>query len=178
VSADRRKNENGSSILTMCTVLASGEDSDTYGLRGISSVPVVIEPLGANVANIGLAEDAVRTDVELRLRSAGLRVISPSFEEEKKGGHLVQFGNNGSTALDTYLDVSVTVTPDGLAAAMAVKFMQVAHLARNNSQVAGATWFAEAAVPYPKQDSVRSALKRRRGSIPQRVAQAKSAPVA
>jgi hypothetical protein len=61
--------------LTVCPLLARDAD-DPYGLRGISSVWVLIESLGPEEENIGLAGDAVRTDVELRLRSAGLQVIS------------------------------------------------------------------------------------------------------
>ena len=61
--------------LTLCPVVAPGAD-DPYGLRGISSVWMLIESLGPEEANIGLADDTVHTDVELRLRSAGLRVIS------------------------------------------------------------------------------------------------------
>jgi len=61
--------------LTLCSLVAPGADAP-YGLRGVSSVWVLIESLGPEEANIGLADDTVHTDVELRLRSAGLRVIS------------------------------------------------------------------------------------------------------
>jgi len=75
----------------------SGADGP-YGLRGISSVWVLIESLGPEEANIGLADDAVRTDVELRLKGAGLRVISP--KEAKK------IATTGNTFL--YVNVAVT----------------------------------------------------------------------
>ena len=81
---------------------------------------MLIESLGPEEANIGLTRDAVRTDVELRLRSAGLRMVSP--EEAKK----IAVKDN------TFLYVNVAVASGGLAATVLAQFAQAAYLLRNS----------------------------------------------
>jgi hypothetical protein len=133
--------------LTVCPVLARGAD-DPYGLRGISSVWVLIESLGLEEADIGLAGDAVRTDVELRLRSAGLGVISP--EDAKK----ISVKDN------TFLYVNVTVTSGGLAATVLAQFGQAAYLLRNCLPIGTAfTWTDVSTLLRPSLDSVHSEIK-------------------
>jgi len=46
-------------------------------LVGIRTVAVAIEPLDADAATISLHESDLRTEVELKLRMAGLRVVPP-----------------------------------------------------------------------------------------------------
>jgi hypothetical protein len=133
--------------LTVCPVLARGAD-DPYGLRGISSVWVLIESLGPEEVNIGLAREAVRTDVELRLRSAGLRVISP--QDAKK----IAVKDN------TFLYVNVTVTSCGLAATLLAQFGQAAYLLTNCVPIGTAfTWTDVSTLVRPSLDSVRSEIK-------------------
>ena len=133
-------------VLTVCPVLARGAD-DPYGLRGISSVWVLIESLGPGEANIGLADDTVRTHVELRLKSAGLRVISP--EEAKK----IAVKDN------TFLYVNVAVASDGLAATVLAQFAQGAYLLRNSLPIGTAfTWIDVSMLLRPSRDSVRSEI--------------------
>jgi hypothetical protein len=43
------------------------------GLRGFS---VIIEEIKSNESNSGLTQDEIRTDVELRLRKAGVRILT------------------------------------------------------------------------------------------------------
>jgi hypothetical protein len=125
----------------------SGAD-DPYGLRGISSVWVLIESLGPEEANIGLADDAVRTDVELRLKGAGLRVISP--KEAKK----IAVTDN------TFLYVNVAVTSGGRAATVLAQFAQAAYVLRNSLPMGTAfTWTDVSTLSRPSLDSVRSEIK-------------------
>ena len=147
MSGHRRKMQTSVSRLIVRPVLARGAD-DPYGLRGISFVWVLIESLGPEEANIGLADDAVRRDVELRLRSAGLRVISP--EEAKK----IAVKDN------TFLYVNVAVTSDGLTATVLAQFGQAAYLLRNSSPIGTAfTWTDVSTLSRPSPDSVRSEIK-------------------
>jgi hypothetical protein len=133
-------------LLTVRPVPACGAE-DRYGLRGISSVWVLIESLGPEEANIGLADDAVRTDVELRLRSAGLRVISP--EESNKIG----------VKDNTFLYVNVAVTSDGLAATVLAKFAQGAYLLRNSLPIGTVfTWTDVSTLSRPSLDLIRSEI--------------------
>ena len=121
---------------------------DPYGLRGISSIWVLIESPGPEGANIGLADEAVRDDVELRLSNAGLRVISP--EEAKKI----------AVKDSTFLYVNVAVMSDGLAATVLAQFAQGAYLLRNSLPIGTAfTWTDVSSVLRPSLDSVRSEIK-------------------
>ena len=132
--------------LTLCSLVAPGADAP-YGLRGVSSVWVLIESLGPEEANIGLADDTVRTHVELRLKSAGLRVISP--EEAKK----IAVKDN------TFLYVNVAVASDGLAATVLAQFAQGAYLLRNSLPIGTAfTWIDVSMLLRPSRDSVRSEI--------------------
>jgi hypothetical protein len=125
----------------------SGAD-DSYGLRGISSVWVLIESLGPEEVKIGLADGIVRTDVELRLGSAGLRVISP--EEAKK----IAVKDN------TFLYVNVAVTRGGRAATVLAQFAQAAYVLRNSLPMGTAfTWTDASTLSRPSLDSVRSEIK-------------------
>ena len=125
----------------------SGADGP-YGLRGISSVWVLIESLGPEEANIGLADDAVRTDVELRLKGAGLRVISP--KEAKK----IAVTDN------TFLYVNVAVTSGGWAATVLTQFAQAAYVLRNSLPIGTAfTWTDVSTLSSPSLGSVRSEIK-------------------
>ena len=134
-------------VLTLCPVLARGAD-DPYRLRGISSLWVLIESLGPEEANIGLADDTVRTDVELRLRSAALRVISP--EEAKT----IAVKDN------TFLYVNVAVTSGGWAATVLAQFAQAAYVLRNSLPIGTAfTWTDVSTLSSPSLGSVRSEIK-------------------
>jgi hypothetical protein len=59
------------------------EDMKIASLRGLDAVGVVVEPLGKDVEDDGLTSDQLRQDVELRLRKAGIRVLSEAEFKEK-----------------------------------------------------------------------------------------------
>jgi hypothetical protein len=61
---------------------AFGSDSkfDRETLHGLQGVHVVVENIDQNAERDGLTEHQVQTDVELRLRQSGIRVLS---EEER-----------------------------------------------------------------------------------------------
>jgi hypothetical protein len=125
----------------------SGAD-DPYGLCGISSVWVLIESPGPEEVKIGLASDIVRTDVELQLGSAGLRVISP--EEAKK----IAVKDN------TFLYVNIAATSGGRAATVLAQFAQGAYLLRNSFPIGTAfTWTDASTLSRPSVDSVRSEIR-------------------
>jgi hypothetical protein len=63
-----------------CGVLASGvEDHQALAsLRGLTGVRVLVEQLRPEVEQQGLAVGVIQNDVELRLRKAGIQVLSES----------------------------------------------------------------------------------------------------
>jgi hypothetical protein len=126
-------------LLTLCAVLGRGADTDDkYGLRGISAVSVVIENLSPRAAKNGLTQDAIRTDVELRLRMAGMKVVP----------------------LDQpvpYIYVNVNVAD--YATNVRVDLNQELLLTRTASMVLGTTWSAGSVGSNPSADTIRSTIK-------------------
>jgi len=96
---------------------------DVKSLKGIDGVQVVIDLTDTGKVS-DLDKYTIRTDVELKLRAAGLRVLSE--EEEAKAP--------GSPYL--YLNVNLV----GTAAAVEIQLMQTARLVRNDEVAVGATW--------------------------------------
>jgi hypothetical protein len=58
--------------------LADDQKNDRATLRGIASVVVLVGNFGSDTKSDGLTEDQVQTDTELRLRKAGVKVLTLS----------------------------------------------------------------------------------------------------
>jgi predicted secreted protein len=78
-------------------ILALDTENTRRSLRGLDGVEVLIEPLPTQVEQAGLTTSTVRTDVELKLRQAGI----PVFE-----------ANRGSAVL--HVNVSVLASRDNV----------------------------------------------------------------
>jgi hypothetical protein len=61
-------------VASASTSRAGDTNYDRDTLRGITSIPVLIEQLNPDAMSHGLSENQLQTDVELRLRKAGLTV--------------------------------------------------------------------------------------------------------
>jgi hypothetical protein len=68
----------GLGVLLLSSVVAKGRDFESARptLRGLEGVQVVIEDLDPDVERAGLTRHQLQTDVELRLRKAGIRVFT------------------------------------------------------------------------------------------------------
>jgi len=72
-------------VLSMVTVLflvspyvnAEYVANDKEVLRGIENIGVVIEKLSRKAKKLGITKNNLRTDVELKLQSAGIAVVAP-----------------------------------------------------------------------------------------------------
>jgi hypothetical protein len=62
-------------------------------LRGITSIEVVVESPDSEAIRDGLTKDQIQTDVELRLRKAGVRVIGSDDPEATKAPFLAISAN-------------------------------------------------------------------------------------
>jgi hypothetical protein len=129
-------------VLAMAQSCLFGSD-DQYTRRslvGLSSVAVVIEDLRAAATEVGLTEEAIRTDVELKLRLAGMR-IDPAASE--------------------YLYVNVNVVTFGRAAGIEVELDQPVKLARNPSSMSlsAATWSIGSVLTTPTAQAIRDRVK-------------------
>jgi hypothetical protein len=59
------------------TLMAQGDDETTRNsLKGLTGIAVEVSPIDVNAEKDGLSKDQIRTDVELRLRSAGIKVLT------------------------------------------------------------------------------------------------------
>jgi hypothetical protein len=66
-------------VLSLCpasTAVAGDNDVTRSSLKGLQGVNVLIEELKPTVERAGLTEADIRTDVELKLRLAGITVLS------------------------------------------------------------------------------------------------------
>ena len=73
----RRKQMRGMIIAMLALVLALMPYSfgGAESLKGIKEFRVVVEPVSTDARDIGLTDDRIKNDVELRLRLAGLPVV-------------------------------------------------------------------------------------------------------
>jgi hypothetical protein len=68
------------------TAVASNDDKTSrQSLKGIKEFYVLVEPLHQEVEQKGLTESLIRTEVELKLRQAGIRIV-PLDEGRKISG--------------------------------------------------------------------------------------------
>jgi hypothetical protein len=108
-------------------------------LTGLKGVGVEVTPLRPEAERLGLTTGQIKTDVELRLRKAGVRVLTAD-EVNETTGHPILF---------------ITVTPSissGLCAYMInVQLGEVASLARGNA-VYATTWLTNGVGTFWTQD--------------------------
>ena len=67
------------SIITLLTASAYGQKNgelEKATLRGLPGVNVFVNGLGTDIEQEGLTKEQIQTDVELRLRKAGIRVLT------------------------------------------------------------------------------------------------------
>lgn len=73
-------------------------DYEREYLRGIGGVNVTIEKLNEGALEVGLTEEQLQTDVELRLRQSGIRVLTEKERLTAPGGPFLYVNVNGHKA--------------------------------------------------------------------------------
>src|ERR1017187_384283 len=63
-------------LATTVGVTLRAQDSDTQTLKGIQGLGVVVEDINSEAERAGLHRTDIQTDVELKLRLAGIKVLS------------------------------------------------------------------------------------------------------
>ena len=136
-------------MLLVCTGPPSARADDRLSratLKGISAVYVVVEDLPSNAATLGLSRDTIQTDVELKLRLAGMAVLT---EEE---------GIKPLGAAHIY--VNVNFTDPAVAASIKVALDQNALLERNGEfAIAVTTWDTNYVIANPTAQGIRNVIK-------------------
>lgn len=123
-----------------------GQDPHAQNLKGITAVAVVVEDLPDGAKVLGLTKDTIRTDVELKLRLAGMRVVT-------QGEGIVLPGSPS-------VYVQVTVTNPALAANIDLELNQDVLLQRNGQLAPFAvTWRTNSVLANPTLQSIRNDIK-------------------
>ena len=121
-----------------------GQQLDRKTLKGLKGVAVVIENLDYYAPEIGLSESTLQADVELKLRLAGIPILSSS-DAQRTGG----------TVYVSVLPVPTTTDNSWWAACVDVQFLQPASLVRDHTIFAwtAATWSKASMVAANRSDA-------------------------
>ena len=97
-------------FLSLSVLTAQDVEESRKTLKGISVVYVAIESLDPDAQRDGLSLEQIRTDVELRLRMAGIKVLT--FEESQKVGWtqlyiMIDIYKRSSTVYSTLIRLEV-----------------------------------------------------------------------
>jgi len=117
---------------------AQDTDFDAASLTGVGAIKVLVEDLPDGAKLLGLSADMIQTDVELKLRLAGMRVV---------------------TAGRPYLYVRVTLTDDAQAASIEVQLRQSVLLVSNSQRTIGSTWGMTTLISHPNTEVIRNTIK-------------------
>jgi hypothetical protein len=137
-------------VVAFASPLVQAQVTNPYAtsLKGLDTLFVMVEQLPTGARSMGLSEDTLRTDVELKLRLAGIRVV-PRTEGVKLPGH-------------PYLYVQVSVTDSAHAASVDVQLNQDVLMVRNDQFVYGATtWNVGTTISNPNVQGIRDSVKDR-----------------
>ena len=132
-------------IVASPILLADGSAPSRATLKGIDSVGVVVEVLPEGAKTLGLTEEMIRNDVELKLRLAGLGVVSKREITNLPGG--------------TYLYVNVTVTKGTLASSIDLELVQDVRLERNGQSIPATTWSVGRVAANENAQEIRDDIK-------------------
>jgi len=125
----------------------SGEFSNAT-LKGISTVYVLVESLSNGAKGLGLSKDIIQTDAELKLRLAGIRVVT---QKESR-----TFKIPGSP----HIYINVTSTDSAMAASIHVELGQNVQLERNGEFAPGVTtWSTGYLFLNPNAQAIRDKIK-------------------
>jgi hypothetical protein len=96
----------GVGFLLVASSGAKGIDRETISatLRGLEGVEVIVEEMDSDVERAGLTRNQIQTDVDLRLRKAGIRVLTRQ-ERQSMPGHpwlYVRVSTRKSTHVELY----------------------------------------------------------------------------
>ncbi len=115
-------------------------------LKGIDTLFVVVENLSDAAKALNLTTDVIQTDVELKLRLAGIHVVKLQVGAKLSGS--------------PYLYVNVTATEDHRAAYVDVELDQDATLVRNSTYAQGVTtWSTGVILSNASGQDVRNYIK-------------------
>ena len=127
---------------------AAAQSQTPYSLQGLSSICVLVEDLPDGASLHGLTPKMIQSDVEQRLRLAGLHVITAEESYRMPGS--------------PYLHVQLSLADRARAANVDVELDQGALLMRNGEVLPSViTWRRSALLAKPTVQTIRDAVKER-----------------
>ena len=105
-------------------------DTERESLRGLNGVYIFIDDLSPNLERAGLSKNQIQTDVELKLRLAGIKVLTR--EEWKK--------EKGVPYISVVIDASPQRQKEPFPVFIMVRLQQGVRLYRNSLLMHTATW--------------------------------------
>jgi len=132
--------------LGLNSLSARAQDPAARTLARLGTLAVIVEELPPGARLVNLSTNAIQTDAELKLRLAGIHVVS-GLEARSLPG-------------DPYIWIQVTITDDGSAANVNVMLRQGTKLERNGESAFGAgTWDSTILIARPSQQGIRDTVK-------------------
>ena len=117
------------------SVLAQDNQLETASLKGMSAIFVLVENLPEGAKVLGLSAETIQTDVELKLRLAGIRVVTQQEGFMLRGA--------------PYAYIQINLTPSANAANVLIEIHQNASLERNSQLAPGVTtWSSGFLMPF------------------------------
>jgi len=125
---------------------AHGTDNATPTLKGITAVSVRVGRLSEDAKVLGLTKEMIQTDVELKLRLAGMHVVTQEEDSELPGM--------------PFLNIRVHLADSAKAAHIEVALRQNAQLERDGQRALGVTtWRKGALIASPTLQTIRDGIK-------------------
>ena len=118
-------------LLITSSVYGQTSESNIESLRGLKGVGVMVKDLISDIEKDGLRKENIQTDVELKLRLAGIKVLT---QEE-------QFNEPGIPCLGVSVDSFIRDGSNIYAVNISIEFLQKVYLGRDLKIVTvGITW--------------------------------------
>ena len=137
-------------MLVLSTSVFAGDiKSDRETLKNLKGVHVHVQDLNQDIEQAGLSKNQIRTDVELKLRLAGIKVLTLIEHYEGKG----------APYLHIYLDSHKTEKGE-FVYSLSFGIIQEVRLVRNNTITDAITW-SISGVGYNNIEGIRAHIKDR-----------------
>jgi hypothetical protein len=82
-------------LLAGSAATAGDDEFSRRSLKGLAGVYVMVEPLGSEVEQGGLTKTSIQTDAELKLRQAGITVLTQAESHKTPGSPALYIHVNG-----------------------------------------------------------------------------------
>ncbi len=130
-------------------------------LRGIKGVRVVVESIEPEIEEAGLTRSQIQTDVELKLRTAGLNLLTPG----KRHTEIVMVSDEAYLYINPHIlklhNIPSYFQVDAYVFSIDLELYQAVYLMRTKKRTAALTWSTGVLGTNRDLDKIRSEIKGR-----------------